>query len=87
MAERPNERTAKVKPEESESERKGAGHLAATTARAKPSESNLTATLGDRGGFYRPLMWRASPGSALAVVPFEEEDEPPFVGLLRVEAA
>jgi hypothetical protein len=23
----------------------------------------------------------------LAVVPFEEEDEPPFVGLLQVEAA
>jgi hypothetical protein len=40
MAERPNERTAKVKPEESESERKGAGHLAATTARAKPAESH-----------------------------------------------
>ena len=96
MAERSNERAAKVKPEESESERKGAGHLAATTARAKPADVHRTANTRPymqvlppadvAGVVIRFRVCGASPGFACSTS-FEEEDESPFVGLLRVEAA
>jgi hypothetical protein len=105
MAERPNERTAKVKPEESES-RRGCRASAATTARANPLNSIVQRTLAQTRGLYRSLIL-AGPGEyammikpgeeihfgagqrfrVVDLVSFEEEDESPFVGLLKVEAA
>jgi len=74
MAERPNERSTKVRPEESQSERRCRAS-AASTARA----NLLTPTIA--GLIFSPVFdsgRRPARG---------EEDESPFVGLPQVEAA